>query len=84
MAWNNTEAGTWWVWATNGTDIHSRMGSFAVWICRTRRPALEPKMIVPAIASTKASPTARVRCHVFPTIQYSEGPARLVAISGGL
>ena len=71
MARNSTEAGTWWVWAINGTDIHSRMGSFAVWICRARRPALEAKMKVPTIASMKASPTASMRCHVFPTTQYS-------------
>jgi len=47
------------------------MGSFAVWICRARRPALEAKMKVPALATTKASPTASVRRHVFATIQYN-------------
>jgi hypothetical protein len=49
------------------------MGSLAVWIWRTRRPALVPKTMVPVIASTKAIPTASVRCHVFPTVQYSRG-----------
>src|ERR1035441_1173410 len=47
------------------------MGSFSVRICRACRPALEPKTKVPAIASTKARPTATVRRHDSPTIQYS-------------
>src|ERR1039458_1955075 len=47
------------------------MGSFSM---RTRRacwPALEAKTKVPAIASRKARPTATVRRHDSPTIQYS-------------
>src|ERR1039457_181104 len=55
----------------NGTDIQPRMGSFSVPICRACRPALEAKTKVPAIASRKARPTATVRRHDSPTIQYS-------------
>ena len=47
------------------------MGSFSVRICRACRPPLEAKTKVPAIASRKARPTATVRRHDSPTIQYS-------------
>jgi hypothetical protein len=40
------------------------MGSLSVRIRRTCRPALKAKPTVPAIATTKAIPTATVRCHV--------------------
>jgi len=87
MAWNSAEAGTWWVWAINGTDIQAWIGSFSVRMCRTRRPALVAKTTVPAIASTKASPTASVRRHVCPTIQYSwdsrRDPIRSTSLDGG-
>ena len=62
------------MWAINGIDIQPRIGSFSVRICRARRPALEAKTKVPASASVKASPTARVRRHVSPTIQYIRFP----------
>ena len=76
MASNSTEVGTWWVWATNGTDIQARMGSFSARKWRARRPALEAKTKVPVTASTKASPTAKVRRHVSSTIQYSRSTLR--------
>jgi hypothetical protein len=51
------------------------MGSFSARIWRACRPALEAKTKVPAIASRKARPTASVRRHGSPTIQYSRFPS---------